>query len=246
MNLSSLIWIYSAPMNLSSFIRILAALIAHLYLHSPPSRTCHHSYGFIQQKKKLITDMDLSTHTPRTCHNSYNTPVLVVTSINLCNLKELVFIQTFQEFFITHGFLQPQELFIIYNLPEVTNKLYNIMLYRVQLVWAGFELTILVVIGTNCIDNNKSNYHTIPTTSYTYTTIKNLQSFVWISEHSWQFQITKHHQCKLLVYCHFESNNNQSTIWLFYLMFPVNLKLRLMDRHNYDIRSCQIRMQSWK
>ena len=43
------------------------------------------------------------------------------------------------------------------NLSQVTDKLYHIMLY---LVWAGFELTTLVVIGTNCIGSHKSNYHT--------------------------------------------------------------------------------------
>ena len=35
------------------------------------------------------------------------------------------------------------------------------MLYRIHLDWAGFELTTLVVIGTECIDSYKSNYHTI-------------------------------------------------------------------------------------
>jgi hypothetical protein len=35
------------------------------------------------------------------------------------------------------------------------------MLYGVHLTWTGFELTILVVIGTDCIDSSKSNYHTI-------------------------------------------------------------------------------------
>ena len=41
------------------------------------------------------------------------------------------------------------------------------MLYRVHLVWAGFELTTLVVISTDCIHvgSYKSNYHTIMTTT---------------------------------------------------------------------------------
>ena len=40
----------------------------------------------------------------------------------------------------------------------------HIMLYRVHLAWVGFEPTTLVVIGTDCIGSNKSNYHTITTT----------------------------------------------------------------------------------
>jgi hypothetical protein len=33
------------------------------------------------------------------------------------------------------------------------------------LAWTGFELTTLVVIGTDCIGSYKSNYHTITTTT---------------------------------------------------------------------------------
>ena len=47
---------------------------------------------------------------------------------------------------------------------QVTDTLYQILLYRMHIDFAGFKLTILVVVGIDCIGNCKFNYRTITTT----------------------------------------------------------------------------------
>ena len=54
---------------------------------------------------------------------------------------------------------------ILWRSVLLADTFYHIMLYRIHLAWAGFQLPTVVVIGTDCIACYKSNYHIITTTT---------------------------------------------------------------------------------
>ena len=69
------------------------------------------------------------------------------------------------------------------HLPAASHRqIYHIMLCQVHPTWVGFELTTLVVIGTDCICSSKSNYPTIMTTTASVRIWFVVWKFQWFRE----------------------------------------------------------------
>ena len=62
--------------------------------------------------------------------------------------------------------------------PKVTDKLYLIMLYRVHLTRAGFELSMLMVIGTDSIGSCKSTTIRPRPTPWLHAVLTKVNTFV--------------------------------------------------------------------
>ena len=52
-----------------------------------------------------------------------------------------------------------------YHLPQIIDQLYHIMFIEYTSPLAGFELSTIVIIDTDCKGRCKSNYHTSTTTT---------------------------------------------------------------------------------
>ena len=71
------------------------------------------------------------------------------------------------------------------DLTLVIDKHYHIMWHRVRFAWAGFELTTLVVISTDCVGSCKSNYHMTTTAPDCPVTVKLSTSIYSIINQLW-------------------------------------------------------------
>ena len=97
-----------------------------------------------------------------------NLPIYIYVYMRYMTVSKKMYIQ-----YSLYRILQSGIRVMVFNAPFNNisviswRSLTNLMLYRIHLSLALFELTTLVVICTDCTGYCKSNYHTITTTPHT-------------------------------------------------------------------------------